>query len=439
VKSGIKIPLLRESLLAQTGAIFLCGFCVRLIYLYFNGATGSYDTLDYLKLADNIYHFGAYSLSDSPNFIPSIRRAPGYPYFLAFLQSIEGGEVSQWSVGFVQSVLDALTGAAVFLLARKVVSKPLALAAAVFYILHPGAIARTRLLLTESLFTFLLIFGVLALIEAFEKEKKWLLVFAGFLFGLVVLTRPLAIIFPFLTILAVCFKFKSGKKYWYSAIFGVICLLTLAPWLVRCYKVSGRFVFVQGVSAFQFYAPTRVDLEQWDEKKLWKEYFDPHTTDEYLRKLAAAQTPADFIEAEKTGRAIAFANIKAHPKEYLISRAKTYPYFFITSFDNFTGINNSYRELLAAGSFSALTVKILLLLVFSLLPFVLSVIGLLRAARNTTALICALLWISVLLIHLPLWVEYRFWVPFVPFQIISAAAGLAVLRARFIPPINLES
>gem|GEM_PF-1014774 len=439
MKAVSKKTLSEKSFPAPAGAVFLIAFCARAIYLYFQDARAGFDTFDYFRLARNLYNFGAYSINDSPNFIPSLRRAPGYPYFLSFFEWLGGGNYSFQAVGFVQCGLDALTAGAIFLLARKVVSKPLAVAAAVLYALHPGAIVRSQMILTECLFTFLLVFGTLVLIDAFEEEKIWLLVLAGFLLGFGVLTRPVAVILPVLFTFAAFVKSDSKKRYKFIAIFGAAFLLTLAPWLVRCYTVSGQFVFVQGVTAYQFYAPTRVDLEQWDEQKLSREFFDPETSDEYFRALAAAETPADFIEAEKIGRAKALENIKNHPQEYVVSRIKAYPYFFITSFDNFSGINKSYRTLFSEGSIFTLAVKILLLLVFSVLPFVLSVVGLRRTGQNLTSLACALIWIFVLVIHLPMWIEYRFWVPFVPFQLISAVAGFAVLRDRFLPPKTAES
>jgi len=420
-----------KGFLAQTGVIFFIGFCVRLLYLYIKDAQGTFDTFDYLTLAGNLYHHGAYSVNNFPDFIPSLRRAPGYPYFLTFFEWLGGGKVSFQAVAFVQCVLDSITAVAVFLLARKVAAKPYAAAAALFYAFHPGAIFRTRLMLTESFFTFLIVVGVLFLIDAFEDEKIWLLILSALFLGLAVLTRPVAVILPVLFALAVWLKVNSGKKYKYITIFGAVFLLTLAPWLVRCYAVSGQFIFVQGVTAFQFYAPTRVDIAQWNEAKLWTEFFDPETNDEYFRALANAVTPRDFIEAEKIGRAKTIENIKAHPREYLFSRAKIYPYFFLTSFDNFTGINNSYRNLWTEGRILSLLVKSLLLLVFSLLPFVLSLAGIMRAGRNLAGFFCALVWIIVMLVHLPMWIEYRFWVPFVPFQIVTAVAGLSFLRNIF--------
>ncbi len=416
--------------LTQTGAIFLIGFAVRLIYFYFTDARGSYDTGEYLALADNLYNYGAYSLNHFPDFIPSLRRAPGYPYFLTLFHWFGGGRVSFQAVAFVQCVLDSLTAAAVFLLARKVVSKPFAVGCALVYALHPGAILRSRLILTECLFTFLLVAGVLFLLESLENEKKRLLIFGALMLGFAVLTRPVAIVLPVLFVFAVLLKVKSAGKYQAITMFGAVFLLALVPWLYRCYAVSGHFIFVQGVSAFQFYAPTRTDLAQWDEARLWREFFDPGTSDEYFRALARAETPADYLEAEKIGRVKTLENIRAHPREYLISRAKTYPYFFLTSFDDFSGVNGSYGALRAERRVSSLALKIFLLLVFSLLPFVLSLAGLLRFRQNLTSFLCASVWVSVMILHLPMWIEYRFWLPFMPFQLITAAAGLMFLTRR---------
>ena len=430
MKSVIKNALTRDAFPAQAGAIFFIAFVARLLYLTLTDACAGFDTNEYLVLAGNLYHYGAYSLSGFPDLVPSLRRAPGYPYFLTVFEWLGGGRVSFQAVAFVQCVLDSAVAAALFLLARKVVSTPLAIAAALFYAFHPGAILRSCMILTECLFTFLLVVGVLFLIEAFENEKIWLLAGGAALLGFAVLTRPIAVILPMLFVFAVRLKIGSGRKYKFITIFGAVFLLVLTPWLYRCYVVSGRFVFVQGVTAFQFYAPTRVDLAQWDEAALWKEFFDPQTGDEYFRRLARAETPADFIEAEKTGRAQALENIKNHPREYLVSRLKAYPYFILTSFDNFTGIKGTYRTLLAEGRLTSLAVKIFLLLAFSALPFILSLAGLLRAGRGLTSLLCASVWVGVMILHLPMWIEYRFWAPFVPFQIVSAAAGLFFLTQR---------
>lgn len=432
LRSRLKIFLTKEGFLARAGLIFLIGFIVRLIYLAIHGASGNYDTIDYLKLADNLYNFGAFSLSNPPDFIPSVRRPPAYSYFLAFLKFFgEGKEALQLNAALVQCVLDALTATAVWGLARKVVTARIAVGTALFYVFHPGALARVNLTLTETFFTFWLVTGVLVLVTAVEREKIRLLALGSFMLGVAVLTRPLGIVVPVLFAFAVWTTFEHRKKYKFITTFALFLLLALAPWLLRCYQISGQFIFVQGVTAFQFYAPTRVDLEQWNEEKLWREFFDPQTNDEYFRKFAAAETPRDFIEAERVGRQKAIENVRWQPKEYVISRLKIYPHFFISSFDSFTGFNKSFAALLAEGSLLVFFVKALLMALFSLLPLFLSLAGLLRVSQNLTALFCASLWISVLLLHLPMWIEYRFWVPFVPFQIVSAAAGLAVLQSRF--------
>jgi hypothetical protein len=43
----------------------------------------------------------------------------------------------------------------------------------------------------------------------------------------------------------------------------------------------------------------------------------------------------------------------------------------------------------------------------------------------------ATVWLYILVANLPLWVEYRFWIPAVPFVFISAAQGAHFLARKF--------
>lgn len=424
----------------QAGIIFVLAFGLRFGFFLIKGIRAGGDTADYLKLADNIYRFGAYSLKDFPNLSLTIRRPPLYPYFLAFLQWIEGGALSLQSVIVIQSVLDSLTAVVVFLLVKKVVSKPLALLTAFFYAVHPGAISHTNTILTESLFAFLLALAALAFVYAFDKEKIWLVVLGTITLGLAVLCRPTWIFVPFLLVVITLFKFKSAKRYLFSAVTVVVFSLTLLPWLIRCYQVAGQFVLVQSSSSINFYLPTRVDLEQWNEEKLWKIVSDPNTDDPFFKKLMTAQTPAEVLEVDKFGRQQAIENIKNSPKKYVLSRLQAYPHLFLSSFDSFTGIHKSFGDVWRRRDFFGFGIKAALLFIFAFLPFLLSLVGLLRSAGNLTAMLCASVWLFILLIHVPMWIEYRYWTPAIPFQLVSAAVGLAILKViaydKFVVPIS---
>src|SRR5439155_16491000 len=69
--------------------------------------------------------------------------------------------------------------------------------------------------------------------------------------------------------------------------------------------------------------------------------------------------------------------------------------------------------------------------VFSLAPFLLGLVGLAEARQCPASALCATVWVYFWIVHLPMWVEYRYWLPAVPFLLVSAAAGAYRLRGAF--------
>jgi hypothetical protein len=69
----------------------------------------------------------------------------------------------------------------------------------------------------------------------------------------------------------------------------------------------------------------------------------------------------------------------------------------------------------------------MLLLLFSAIPLILALTSLSKARANIVAALCSAMWLYTLMIHLPMWIEYRFWLPAVPFLIVSASMGVLVI------------
>jgi hypothetical protein len=165
-------------------------------------------------------------------------------------------------------------------------------------------------------------------------------------------------------------------------------------------------VFVHSPSAAQFYVPTRTDLYGLHEAELWQAL----KTDSYF--LSVNGSAPEVAKADKKGFAMGLKNIAANPSDYVIQRVKSYPYLFLSSFDQFSGAS-SWK--------TGFWIKIPLLIIFSLIPLGLSFFGI---RHNKVTLLCASVWILTMLVHLPLWIEYRFWIPALPFQVVSATVGL---------------
>jgi hypothetical protein len=247
----------------------------------------------------------------------------------------------------------------------------------------------------------------------------------GVALGAAVLTRPIAAPFAALFPLVVAFTGRPTRFAAHFAAFVAGAALVVAPWTVRASSVSHAFVLVQGHSTANLYVPTRYDWNQADQSQVWARLAEE---DEWGRMMNDVRTPQEDVEVDKIGVRYAIANVTANPGAYVKSRIRTYPFLFLTSFDKSTGIQGSFGTLYANGRIDLLAVKVSLLLVFALVPLVLAVVGLTRSRRSPGGALAAAVWVSFALAHIPLWIEYRFWLPAVPFLLVSAALGAYGLR-----------
>jgi 4-amino-4-deoxy-L-arabinose transferase-like glycosyltransferase len=419
-----RIPL--GTALRAAAAIFLVALCMRGGYFAVRGVSIDYDSTAYLTIARNIATYGAYSLAEAPPLAPTIRRAPVYPAMLAVIGATDVG--TAWRAVLVQLILDALSAAGLVLLACHTVPLRWAVGAGAVYALHPGAIDMSTHVLTEPLFTFLSLLVAFGLAHGIRDRRLLYTALGGLALGVSILCRPIGIPLVVLLPLAVGLVTRPPKLVLHCALFAAAAAVVVAPWSVRASEAAGSFVLVQGHSAANFYVPTRWDWNQADQAQLWVNLRDK---DEWGKIQAVARTPREAVEADRIGMRAALANIRANPAAYAVSRLKTYPYLFLTSFDHFTGIHASFAQLTAQGRLVPLATKALLLLLFALAPLVLAVVGAVGSLRSPGSAVAAALWIYTALIHIPMWIEYRFWLPAVPFMLVSSAVGAVALSRRF--------
>jgi hypothetical protein len=297
-------------------------------------------------------------------------------------------------------------------------------AAGVLYALHPGEIDSSRYILTETLFTFLLMATMFAVVVGSSRGRVWLSAVGGATLGLTILCRPIALPFVLLVPLMVALVARPPRFGAHAAAFVACAALVVGPWAVRCSLLADSLVLVQGHSTANFYVPTRYDWDQRDQEQLWHKLA---TEDEWGRMMETVVTPRDDIAVDRVGLQYAISNILADPVAYVTSRLRTYPHLFLTSFDKFTGLNTSFGTLAAAGRLAPLALKSGLLVVFSLVPLLLAIIGLRARRWSLAGALAALVWVFVALVHMPMWIEYRFWLPAVPFMLVTAPAGAAAL------------
>ncbi len=415
-----------RSLLWVIAAVFLLALGARVAYLAVNGIVRPPDSVDYIRLAENVRTQGVFSLDVGEPLIPSIRRAPFYPVFLMTFIWSEG--VSTKAAVATQVILDAGVAVLVLLLANMALNLRWAATAGLAYAIHPGAIYFSTALLSETLFTALSATGLFLVLKGLFRDRLALTGLAGATFGLATLCRPIALPFAFIIAGISVLILRIPRRWLHSLVLIGFTTLIVLPWTIRCTRVAEHLVLVQGASSTLFYVATRTDWNQKDQQSLWARY---STEDPYGRRLVTAKTPREMAEADQFGLQLALQNIRSNPKAYVLSRARNFPFLFVTSFDMFTGLNKSFGAAYQEKDWLTLIIKGCLLLVFSLAPLLLGLVGLLGNWRNPAVALPAVVWVYTGLAYLPMWIEYRYWVSAIPFLLVSAAVGAHILFAKF--------
>jgi 4-amino-4-deoxy-L-arabinose transferase-like glycosyltransferase len=167
----------------------------------------------------------------------------GYPFSLAVLYSIFGDILAVPKLFNV--VLGTLTCLLTYAITKKCLNEKIALITSGIVAFLPSFITYTGLLASENLFTPLLLLGAYLFLLGMELEKGyWLwLVLSGVSIGLASLVRPIALLVPASWLVYLLFKRTNfGKAILVSAVIGFATLMTISPWLVRNYRISGRIV-----------------------------------------------------------------------------------------------------------------------------------------------------------------------------------------------------
>jgi len=222
-------------------AIFLVATAIRLIYVWtldipipIRG-----DALSYTQYAINILQHGTFSKSPSVPPTPDSYWAPGYPIFLAICmklsQSIQVN--SYYFTLYFQTILSGLVAAQVYWLGRMLLSKPFSISAALLTALSPHLISHSGYILSETLFSFLLLTSLLIYAKAYSHHNNKLFFLAGLLFGITYLTNPVVLPAPILLTLVYLYKniqaIKSNRRP--IIIFSSVFLCFVFAWSLRCY------------------------------------------------------------------------------------------------------------------------------------------------------------------------------------------------------------
>ena len=196
------------------------------------------DQADYLQLAQGVAARAEFTrAAPGEAFIAEPHRRPGYPLFLASLCRTAGCD--HWQIAIVQALLFAAAVALTYVLARRIVPRGAALAAALVAVYLPIAYLAS-LALSEMLATFLLLLTVFLYLRSRTHGSAWAFA-SGAAAGYLALTRPLFTLLP-LVLVAIEFvadpESRARRPRAVLAIFLGAALLGL-PFLAYTYASFG--------------------------------------------------------------------------------------------------------------------------------------------------------------------------------------------------------
>jgi 4-amino-4-deoxy-L-arabinose transferase-like glycosyltransferase len=212
------------------------------------------DAGSYLTLASEIAHTGDYSLSREPGSGaggtrgPSAYFAPGYPYFLALVDLIDGDETRRdgavHPARIAQAVLGTITVALIGLVALELFGATAGLIALALAAVYPVGIGLAGTLVAENLLTGLVIAAVYAGLRVRRAARArsayaWI-VGAGVLTGLATLTHENAVLIVLPLIAAVWGRKPHSLAA--PALLIATTALTILPWTIRNAEVMHRFI-----------------------------------------------------------------------------------------------------------------------------------------------------------------------------------------------------
>ncbi|MBX3412708.1 MAG: glycosyltransferase family 39 protein [Pirellulales bacterium] len=218
------------------------------------------DSQSYWVLARTIAQGDSYQYG-SPD--AKVFRTPGYPLVLAPLFAIYGDQPPILAARFVGAAWGTLSVAAVYWIGRTLWDARVGIVAALLAALYPGAIAMSVFVLSEALFSPLMLLQLATWIVAERATSRgrsvgWGL-FSGALAGAATLARPSWLLFtPLAWCLTTVVSRQRPRQFLVGSAIAAGLVLAMLPWWVRNAHVTGRFVPTSlqlGVSLYDGWHP----------------------------------------------------------------------------------------------------------------------------------------------------------------------------------------
>lgn len=314
-----------------------------------------YDSKEYLAIARSISQGEGYAIlgesfegfESFQGEVPTRMRQPGYPFYLGLFYWSLGEHVL--IVQLSQIVLNGLTLILTFLVGGVVFGDRLWRGTIVGLALYFPLWLTSSHILTESLFTFLLMLSMFLLQRAIHSEKIACFALSGVVLGIAFLTRPIALPLCLLSLFPICFYAKLRKAIVFWCVLLVAFLAAIFPWFLRNAIVLGDYTPLSTDGGWGFWVTS---VKEEEPKWLSSPEFRSMVQEDYYH---GREANGRFVDS-------AIKNIKADPLGYLMKSAKR----VVWTWSYFPGSQAYRNNALVFGLFSGVQIILLLSAVFGI-------------------------------------------------------------------------
>ena len=275
-------------------------------------ALGSPDSASYLSTAKSLSADGTFRTDGRPELF----RTPGYPAFLAAC-----GATGPWGYGIAQAfqvLLDVLLVYLTYVLGVWLISESVGLWAAAFQAVSFVAALGSLLILSDSLFAFLMTTALLLLVRHLRRGTWWPVALAAVVTAAAAYVRPVGFIFvPIAVLVLLARRGRLANAGGFALVFAVLVI----PWCIRNYVVAGYAGFSSvGEHNLLYYEATGVTAKVRGVSTLEaREDLDSL----FRQRRAALNIPANSAEAARLQGRMGREIVLSHPGTWLVVHVKT--------------------------------------------------------------------------------------------------------------------
>lgn len=255
----------RVLLLILAGALIL-----RLFVLFTEGNRMFLGTDDdnYRESAEILLRKGVLTYSGWRE--PTVFIMPGYPLILAGVFSLVGS-TSWLAARFFQILVSLAALWFAVKLGTRLGGRSVGLLSGMLVAVYPPNLTAPCFLMTEVVFTCLLLVSLVSFAKAEETRRAGWFVLTGFLLGLSVYFRPISALLPVVFGVYLVLRGYPWEKMLVDvSIMGVVLVLCLSPWIIRNYLIYKQFIPLTVSGGNPFLRGTYLN-DKIDEKLPWVE------------------------------------------------------------------------------------------------------------------------------------------------------------------------